>query len=237
MLFMEKKTRPDNIRAVVFDFDGTLAGLEIDFDLMRRRVADLAAGLGLDPSELLSGYLLENLEKMVQKIRAVNAEQALKFEALAHREIERIELEAADRGRLFPETIPALIALRKAGLKLAVITRNFGGAVNRVFPDLTDYCQAFLPREAALRVKPDPAHLEAALELLGVAPDQSLMVGDHPIDIETGRRAGTMTVGVTTGRIGRPELSAAGADRVFDHVGSLTGWLLSENQGSSSSKK
>lgn len=214
------------IEAVVFDFDGTLASLEIDFDLMRRRVLELAVEFGRGPVDFEGRYVLESISLVESRLTASNPKAAREFVSRAHHIIEDMELDAARRGGLFPCTRPALRAFKNAGLKMAIITRNFHGAVGVVFPDLFDFCSVFLPREAAPRVKPDAAHLLAALDALKVEPAASLMVGDHPMDIETGRKAGTMTVGVASGRIGLKELQAAGADFTCRHVGELADLLL-----------
>jgi phosphoglycolate phosphatase len=42
------------------------------------------------------------------------------------------------------------------------------------------------------------------------------MVGDHPMDIQTGKDAGAFTIGVLTGYSGREALEQAGADMVLD---------------------
>ncbi len=42
------------------------------------------------------------------------------------------------------------------------------------------------------------------------------MIGDHPLDIQTGKAAGILTAGVCSGSGSRAELSAAGADWIAD---------------------
>ncbi|MEW5721474.1 MAG: HAD family hydrolase [Thermodesulfobacteriota bacterium] len=214
------------VRALVFDFDGTLARLEIDFVLMRRRVLEVALCFGIDESQFQGRYLLETMAAVRESLAAGDPAAAGRFETEALAVVEDLEMEAAARGGLFPSTRPALRDLKESGYLLAVITRNFGRAVRTVFPDLPDFCSVFLPRETVPRVKPDPSHLLAALEALAVSSEQAIMVGDHPIDIETGRLAGTLTAGVASGRMSPNELAAAGADLVFDHVGQLAGHLL-----------
>ena len=220
-----KGGRPRQVKALVFDFDGTLAGLEIDFDHMRLEILDLCSDFGIGNGA--SGrYVLEILTESEKILSGSSPERARQFMEQARRIIEGIEMEAAERGSLFPETRRTLSAFSEAGLKLAIITRNFGGAVRTVFPDLDDFVPVFLPREAVQNVKPDPRHLLAALEALGESPEESIMVGDHPIDIETGRRAGSMTAGLASGRIGLTELSNAGPDLAFNRLIELADFLL-----------
>lgn len=216
----------DRIQAVVFDFDGTLARLEIDFRLMQTRVLGLAERFGWRSSGFEGGYVLETMAAVKSDLAVSDPEAAGKFYARAQNIVEDMEIEAAGRGGLFPDTRPVLGAFRQAGFKLALITRNFETAVKQVFPDLADFFPVFLPRDSVARVKPDPLHLQTALQGLGVDPKAALMVGDHPLDIETGLKTGTMTAGVASGRIGPKELAASGADMTFKHIGQLAAHLL-----------
>jgi phosphoglycolate phosphatase len=59
------------------------------------------------------------------------------------------------------------------------------------------------------------------LDILGVSPQDSLMVGDHPLDILTGQRVGAMTLGVTCGHASRDQLKAASPDGILEHCGQL----------------
>lgn len=47
--------------------------------------------------------------------------------------------------------------------------------------------------------KPEPDVIMKSLEVFGVAPGDTLMIGDAPADMEAGRRAGVRTCGVTWG--------------------------------------
>jgi phosphoglycolate phosphatase len=47
--------------------------------------------------------------------------------------------------------------------------------------------------------KPDPLGLLTILQETGIAPEESLMIGDSSIDIVTGRNANVWTCGVTYG--------------------------------------
>ncbi len=60
--------------------------------------------------------------------------------------------------------------------------------------------------------------LERAFEAWGVRfpPESAVIVGDTPRDVECGKHGGTRTVAVATGRFGREQLEATGADAVFD---------------------
>lgn len=60
--------------------------------------------------------------------------------------------------------------------------------------------------------KPDPSSVLALLQTLDVGPSEAVFIGDSPIDVETGRQAGVMTVGVSHGLVDEAELAAAGPE-------------------------
>jgi phosphoglycolate phosphatase len=60
---------------------------------------------------------------------------------------------------------------------------------------------------------------------LGVEPQRTLMVGDHPMDVQVGRAVGTRTVAVLTGA-GSPErFSEVQPDLILAQVGDLSEYL------------
>lgn len=60
--------------------------------------------------------------------------------------------------------------------------------------------------------KPDPAAVQAMMERAGVTADDTLLVGDSPVDIETGRNADVLTVVLSHGLADEAELHAAHPD-------------------------
>jgi phosphoglycolate phosphatase len=101
------------------------------------------------------------------------------------------------------------------------VTRNCPEAIFAVFPDIDDYCSCVLTRDHVKNVKPDPEHLGPALERADCSGAQALMVGDHPMDIEAGKRAGTHTAAVLTGETGFAELLAAKPDVIAPDAAAL----------------
>ncbi len=220
--------RQRKINAVVFDFDGTLAHLVLDFEAMKRQVADIAARwLPMRPKP--DGLpALEWIEVLRREVETVSPGNGAAFFLAAHADVQAMEVKAAAHGGLFPFTRDMLAQLSRRGVGTAIITRNCSAAVAMVFPDAADYCRAVLAREAVPRVKPDPGHLLAALDLLQASPGEALMVGDHPLDVETGRLAGTRTAGVASGRMSQEELARAGADHTAADARELMDALFGE---------
>ena len=49
-------------------------------------------------------------------------------------------------------------------------------------------------------------------------PEETLMIGDSLVDVETGKRAGVKTCGVTYGHAGRESLESAQPDWIIDDL-------------------
>lgn len=224
MKFADERHRID---AFVFDFDGTLARLNIDFCLMKSEVQRLMADFGIPLDGLADLPVLEMIDGAAARTALSRPAEAALFLARAHDRITAVELAAAAEGALLEGTKALLAELHRRSIATGIVTRNCRAAVLTVFPDIERCCQIFLAREDTAHVKPHPEHLLAALRALAIAPGRAAMVGDHPIDILLGRQAGTFTVGVLTGHSGREALLAADADLIIDKASDITVYLNS----------
>ena len=213
------------IHAVIFDFDGTLAKLNIDFPLMQQAVRDLIGAYAVPMNGLNNLYVLEMINAAQKLISEKHPSKEEEFVEQAITLITKIEIEAAREGELISGTREMLAELKRRAIKAGVVTRNCQAAVSTVFPDIFDYCGTIITREMTRNVKPHPEHLLLALQSLGVAPESSSMVGDHPMDIKIGKQAGTLTIGVLTGYSTSDELTKAGADIIIHRAADILGLL------------
>ncbi|MES0875356.1 HAD family hydrolase [Sinimarinibacterium thermocellulolyticum] len=81
--------------------------------------------------------------------------------------------------QLFDDALPAIAALRQAGLKVGVcsnLAAPYAIPVRLLLPDLDSYSWSF----EVGAVKPDPRIYEHALSTLGVDAGRTLFVGDTP---------------------------------------------------------
>ncbi len=212
---------PGPFRAIVFDFDGTLAKLNIDFSGMRAAILDLIARYRIPAEGIMNLHILEMIEAAANRLALRSPDEASPFSHAAHALIAGIEIEAASKGTLFAGTKPLLTELVRRSIRIGVVTRNCRAAVSKTFPDIDHYCQAVLTRDDTEQIKPHPKHLTTALRLLGTLPADAAMVGDHPLDIQLGREAGTFTIGVLSGHSTREALCGAGADLILPDASSI----------------
>lgn len=130
--------------------------------------------------------------------------------------------------RLFPDAVPALRALREAGLVVGLVS-NFeewleGMLIEMEVAHLFDV-MAISGKEGI--EKPDPAIFELALRRAGVAAAESVYVGDHPrLDAEAAASVG-MTAVLIDRRGRHPDYAGFRIERL-DELPALLGVMAAD---------
>jgi phosphoglycolate phosphatase len=215
---------------VLFDFDGTLAILNLDFAEMRSQLLALTLSHGLPADALHELYMLEMIAYATAWLHRDSPAAATAYHRKAEQLLQAIETEAAQRSGLLPGVEELLHTLQQRDIAVGIVTRNCNAAVRILFPRIDAYCQAFLARDHVTQVKPHPAHLQAALARLGSVPARTLMVGDGTMDMQAGKRLQMFSIGVLSGSGTRASLTQHGADLVLDSAADLLHYLP-RNQG------
>lgn len=220
------------VRACLFDLDGTLIHQRIDFGLMRERVREALARHGADTAPWEGLHLLEMIERAHTDLARSREAHADAARDAAHRAIEEIERGAAALAAPMDGAVGLLDALRRAGIGVGIVTRNSRAAVERVLARHPIPHDVLLTRDDVARVKPDPQHLQDALDALGVPGRCALMCGDHPMDVVAGRGVGALTVGVLPPGQGAAHFSEVPPDLVVGSVAELGAHLrLGDGRG------
>ncbi len=204
------------VNAAIFDFDGTLTELTLDFSHLRDEVAAIARHYVTDEAiRLLDGfYVIE----MIYELERTLGPRGARFRDEAFDRLTALELESAGHKSVFPFTREVLGTLRARGIKTGIVTRSCHAVLTRVFPDAARYVDAVLAREDTRHPKPHPEHVREASRILRVPVEELLMVGDHPTDVISGREAGAQTAGVLSGRTTREAFEAVGALHILDDI-------------------
>lgn len=187
-----------DIDTMLFDFDGTLVEINIDFAEMKRRILSLGLEYGVSPKADL--YVLESVENIFSILSEKDILKAEMFKKKAEEIIVNMELLAAEESRMFPNADITLREIKNRGVKIGIVTRNCRKAVLKSIEMAGFIYDLLLTRDDVKKVKPDPNHLLDALTMLDSKPKKSIMIGDQPIDIIAGKKAGMRTAAVLTVR-------------------------------------
>ena len=204
------------MKAVIFDFDGTLTELTLNFSSLKEEIIKVA--LDYTSADIVRSsedhFIIEMIYRIAKQMDAGGPE----FQKKAFHRLKSLELEASNGKDVFPYTRAVLTGYTKRRSKQAIITRTCRDVLKQVFPDMDEYIHIAVTREDIREVKPDPAHVREALRLLGVTPEEAMVVGDHPTDIQAGSALNMKTAGVLTGRTSEKAFQEAHATFIFDDI-------------------
>jgi HAD superfamily hydrolase (TIGR01549 family) len=89
--------------------------------------------------------------------------------------------------------------------------------------NLKNYFRSIVTPEQHSEFKPSPAPFLAAIKELAIPTARCLVVGDEPVDMIGGRKAGAETIGLPQGFFSDEELREAGADHIISSLTELPG--------------
>lgn len=215
-----------NLKAVLFDFDGTLVdSAEASFRCYQRTFENF--GIPFDRQRYAETYAPDWL----QTYTAVGLPES-SWEAANALWLEHYSCETAP---MIEGVDGALKAFDSAGLLQGIVT---SGTRHRVIRDLDalgirDLFKVLVCAEDTTKKKPDPEALMLALDQIRVSTGQAVYVGDSPEDIRMARGAGVFSIAIPGGYPNRDALVAAGADLTVASLPEAVRFLLEEeDQGS-----
>ena len=163
-----------NYEAVVFDLDGTLVDLAVDWDAAATDAVALFERNGHDASGAGLWGLLERAD-----------------DAGLRSELEAVLADHETRGAAASTRLPHADHL-PLSMPTGVCSLNCEAACRTALDrhDLTPHVGAVVGRDSVATYKPDPEPLVATLSDMDADPDRALFVGDSERDAVTARRAG-----------------------------------------------
>ncbi|MEN6340561.1 MAG: HAD family hydrolase [Clostridiaceae bacterium] len=214
------------VKLCVFDLDGTLVDT----------LSDLTNSLNYALAECGQSALSEaQVSAIVGHSITYMCENSVPPEqiALAPRILELFKAHYAehslDCSRPYDGMIDAVLAIKRAGVKVAVVSNkphdDAVRVVARLYPKNT--FSLVLGRTHKFEIKPAPDSLNFAMDFFGVTPDESVYVGDSDVDVEFARNAGMRCVSVTWGFRSVGELLTAGAVCMTDDPKKVPDLVLS----------
>lgn len=207
------------IRALVFDFDGTLVDASAAichafnsaltrFGLPERAVADIQAMIGRP--------LREMFRRTQPQLDQTDIDLLVAYYREAFAPV------AATLSRPMPG-LDAMLSHFRPRCALGIATSRLSDGAEQILGHLgcLDAFSAIIGLQDVTQAKPHPEPVQKAVAALGATPAASVMIGDVPDDMRAGRAAGTGTVGIISDLYDTATLRAAGADEVVTRLDQL----------------
>ena len=194
---------PKNIRAILFDLDGTLIDTAPDIAAaVGATLRDLDRPL-LHASEVRS-YIGRGVDVLLHRVLTGARDGSAALDV--HRQAREVFLDHYDthNGRtavVYPGVREGIAHARRLGLRLGCVTNKYQGFSESLLAQvgLADAFELVLGGDALPKGKPDPLPLLHAASLLGIDPAACLMIGDSSNDALAARAAGMPVVLVDYG--------------------------------------
>lgn len=184
-------------RAVLFDLDGTLADTAPDLAAALNR---LRAGQGLEPMPLerVRPFASAGARGLVHVGFGVKPGEG-EYNALREAFLEHYREHTCVETRLFPGIAELLRELAARAIKWGIVTNKATRFTDRIVAALKLKPDCIACGDTTPHLKPHPASLLHAAEVLNLAPDECMYLGDDLRDIQAARAAGMRPVAVEWG--------------------------------------
>jgi len=220
---------PANVRAFLFDLDGTLVETSNRWaEVLARRLSGVQRMLpGLDV-ESLSRRLVLGIE-MPLNYAVAGAERlglANVTRGLGDR-VRRSKGLATRRESVLIDGVLELVEDLAGRYRLGIVTTRARREAHTLLErtGLRRFFPIVVTRQDVWLMKPHQQPVLKAARALGVSPADCAMIGDTVMDVRSARRAGAFAVAVLTGIASREELSRAGAQLVLERAADLRAHL------------
>ena len=202
-----------NIKAVIWDLDGTL--LDTLGDLAASTNAALQKnGLPQRTVDEVRGFVGNGIGKLIE--RAVPADcppeetKRVLEDFVAH-----YAQHSRDTTRPYDGVLPILDALIAQGVKLGIVSNKIDFAVRELSAAyFGERMQVAVGDDPSRLRKPAPDSVLEAMRRLGVTREETVFVGDSDVDVLTAHNAGVTCCAVSWGFRPEESLRAAGAEHI-----------------------
>ncbi len=209
---------PHRFRLLAYDFDGTLVDTKEDIALSVN-LALTELGLPEREQEEIYSFVGHGVFNLMKKALGESNRYDVDFAVEIFRKHYRVHV--LDQTKFYPDCEPILDHF-KSKLQ-AIVSNKPVEFVELILAGLNrrNSFTSVYGGDSVENKKPDPEMVIHLLKKHDIPPEDTLIIGDSPQDIEAGRRAGVATCGVTWGLRPRTEVENARPDFLIHNMNEL----------------
>lgn len=196
------------IEAALFDLDGTLVdSLEDLTDAVNHMLKEF--GLPLLHMAEVRQLVGKGARNLVQRALGTDSPDEITRGVNLFKEFNSSHI--ADKSTLYAGINDLLSTLASRRIRMAIVSNKSESLCRLILQTLkiSDFFEIISGGDTFIEMKPSPLPLVKVLEMLTIAPDKAIMIGDSINDIQAGVRAGITTIGCTWGYGGENDFQGA----------------------------
>src|SRR5215831_4533788 len=214
-------------KGILFDFDGTLYG---DWHIWISIIVNTLANfrVNVDPVEPL-----EKARSMIEKGDGANGTLRISGVASAVARDHGVDRDDDVRARFFQlldarmdetgpdgKVVKLLEDCHRSRFHMGIVTFVRKARITRRLESwsFNQYFRSVITPDDLAEVKPSPLPFQKAMREIDVEPADCTVVGDEPVDMIGGKKAGATTVGLPVGFFSNKSLRDAGADHILASI-------------------
>lgn len=208
------------IRAAIFDLDGTLVDSN---DLHAEAWQETFRHFGKDiPYRELRQQIGKGGDQYLPVF--LNPAEIREFgDELNTFRSELFKKEYLDRVQAFPKVKELLERVRRGGKRIALASSGNAKEIEH-YVEITgigDLVDASTTKSEVRHSKPEPDVFLAVLNQLHLPPDEAIVIGDTPFDVQAAKTSQMQTIALLCGGFSEDELRASGAVAIYRDVSDL----------------
>ena len=206
------------IKAAIFDLDGTVLDTVGSIEHFCNEALK-KCGISPNPTEKYKYYAGNGAKILIHRALEVqNCDTEENFNRVYPLYMESYNNNSAYKTEHFKGLPEVLKKMKEQGITLGIVSNKPQSTVDEVLPSFFSdgFFKYVYGSQGKMPLKPNPAAVLDIIEKENLSPSEVLYVGDTGVDMQTGKNAEVLTVGVLWGFREKDELVENGADAVIE---------------------
>lgn len=207
------------IELMIFDLDGTLIDSRLDIHNALNHALEKVGEQPLDIDVMLEHFARGSANLMADLLGPDVSRQQTAFTHYRQHYQDNMYTQT----KLFDQVTDLLDCLAGQEIAMALVSNKHEQPCRQLldFFKLNHHFPVVLGADSLPTKKPSPEPLLHAAQQLGIDPSKAVMIGDSPVDIMAGQKAGCQTVGILQGFTPKNQMLHLEATLIIDHVSEL----------------